>query len=58
MAPMEGLTGFVYRNAYHRNFGDVDQYITPFIGNRNLSSREKNDILPRITRGFRLCPRY
>ena len=56
MAPMEGLTGFIYRNAYHRNFGDVDQYITPFIGNRNLSSREKNDILPVHNAGLSVVP--
>ncbi len=27
MAPMEGITGYVYRNAYHRYFSPMDKYI-------------------------------
>ena len=30
-APMEGITGYVYRNAHHRVFGGVDRYFTPFL---------------------------
>ena len=40
MAPMEGLTGYVYRNAYHKFFRPMDRYFTPFIANRKMSSGE------------------
>ena len=29
LAPMEGLTGFVFRNAYQKHFGNIDTYFTP-----------------------------
>jgi tRNA-dihydrouridine synthase len=51
LAPMEGVTGYVYRNAYHRCFEAADKYFTPFISpkhhsKRNFTSKELNDILP------------
>ena len=30
-APMEGITGSIYRRAHHRIFGGVDRYYAPFI---------------------------
>lgn len=39
MAPMEGLTGYIYRNAYQKYFHDIDRYFTPFITNKNWISR-------------------
>ena len=41
MAPMEGVTNWVYRNAYHECFYPMDKYFTPFITakpNKRLSS--------------------
>lgn len=58
-APMEGITGYIYRQAHHRFFTGVDQYFTPFIApaqSRKLSSREKNDLLPENNRGVPLIP--
>ena len=46
MAPMEGLTTYIFRNAFHQYYGGIDKYFTPFLCNRHMSSREKNDILP------------
>ena len=31
LAPMEGITNYIYRNAYARFFGEMDKYFTPFI---------------------------
>ena len=31
LAPMEGLTGYVFRRAYHNHFHNIDKYFTPFI---------------------------
>ncbi len=56
MAPMEGLTGYVYRNAYHKFFSPMDRYFTPFIANKKMSSREQNDILPDHNQGLCLIP--
>ncbi|WP_294149938.1 tRNA-dihydrouridine synthase [uncultured Clostridium sp.] len=58
-APMEGITGYIYRSAHHRIFGGVDRYFTPFIAttqNHRLSSREKNDICPEHNREMSLVP--
>ena len=30
-APMEGVSGYIYRNAYHKHFHNMDRYFTPFI---------------------------
>lgn len=59
-APMEGITGYIYRNAYHAFFGEnLDKYFAPFI-NANLSesfkSRELNDILPENNNDIYLVP--
>lgn len=56
MAPMEGLTGYVFRNAYQKNFGDVDKYFTPFIANKKMNSKEIKDILPEHNRGMYVVP--
>lgn len=59
LAPLEGITGYIYRNAYQKYFHDVDKYFTPFITphmNCCLNSREKNDILPEHNEGMRVVP--
>lgn len=56
LAPMEGLTGYVYRNAYEKNYGGIDKYFTPFLTNKKMSSRELNDILPEHNAGMQVVP--
>lgn len=59
MAPMEGLTGYIYRNAYHACFTPMDLYFTPFITPKPkpcLSSKELNDILPEHNEGLHIIP--
>lgn len=49
LAPMEGITGFVFRNAYHDYFAPMDKYFTPFISpNQNIcfTPKEYRDICP------------
>ena len=31
LAPMEGITGYVYRKAHKECFGSLDRYFTPFL---------------------------
>ena len=52
MAPMEGLTGYVYRRAHHAYFAPLDTYYTPFISNKKLGSRERHYVLPEHNEGM------
>lgn len=56
LAPMEGLTGYVFRNAYYKHFLPMDKYFTPFIASTGLSAREKRDTLPENNVGLNVVP--
>lgn len=56
LAPMEGLTGHIYRRTYQKYFHNIDRYFTPFIVNKKLSSKEINDILPENNPGMEVVP--
>lgn len=56
LAPMESMTGYVFRNAYHKYFHNVDKYFTPFITSTGLSHKELNDILPEHNEGMLVVP--
>lgn len=58
MAPMEGLTGYIYRNAYQKYFHDIDRYFTPFITNKKLDFKVKKDIDLSIIRVWKLFRRF
>lgn len=59
-APLEGVTGFTYRNAYNDLFDDVDKYYAPFISpsiNDRLKGKEIRDLLPENNnKGINLVP--
>ncbi len=58
-APMEGITGYVFRNAHHRHFHGIKAYYTPFISpnqTRKLTPRELNDVLPEHNEGVPVVP--
>ena len=58
-APMEGITGYRYRNAHHRYFPGIDKYFAPFITpkiKRGVTKREQSDILPENNVGIPLVP--
>ena len=59
MAPLEGVTTYIYRVAYHHHFLPMDKYFTPFISpakGRRLRSREMRDTLPENNDGLPLVP--
>lgn len=59
LAPMEAVTGFVYRNVYHSMFGDMDKYFAPFITptqKKILKTRERKDVAPENNVGMYLVP--
>lgn len=54
LAPMEGITTYIYRNAYARYFGGIDKYFTPFITDKNFISG-KNFISDKKSISDRNC---
>lgn len=59
MAPLEGITTHIFRNAYHRCFAPMDKYFTPFLvphSKKGFSTREKKEILPENNKGLYLVP--
>lgn len=56
MAPMEGITGYIYRNAYQKCYGRIDRYFAPFIMSKRLNQKEIRDILPENNEGMELIP--
>lgn len=59
LAPMEAVTGFVYRNVYHSMFGDMDKYFAPFImptQKKILRTRERKDVAPENNIGMYMVP--
>ncbi len=55
-APMEGITGYVFRNAFAACYRGIDTFFTPFLSNPVLNQIELHDILPENNRGIRLIP--
>lgn len=59
LAPLEGITGFIYRRALFECFGGFDKYFIPFIRPNqkgHFSSREKKDISPENNAGMYAVP--
>lgn len=59
LAPLEGITRYVYRNAYHKYFTPMDKYFAPFLAPTQTCTfrhRELSDILPENNRGLNLVP--
>ena len=59
MAPMEGITTYIYRNAVNRYFGGIDTYFSPFISvhqNKSLNFKEINDLKPENNKDITLIP--
>ena len=48
---MEGLTGFVFRNAYQKHFGNIDTYFTPFINNKKMNYKRSKTFCRNIMKG-------
>ena len=59
-APLEGITGYLFRNAFHEFFGQgIEKYFTPFIATGQTvftKSRVREDILPSHNEGIRVVP--
>lgn len=59
LAPLEGITTNIYRNAYHKYFLPVDKYFTPFLvphEKKGFSAKEEREVLPEQNPGLYLVP--
>lgn len=59
LAPLEGITGYVYRNAYHSTFAAADKYFIPFVAPHpggSFSEIERKDLIPEHNRGMYAVP--
>lgn len=61
VAPLEGITGYVMRQAHHKYYPGTDKYFIPFIepkpkSKKIFTGRELKDILPENNEGFCVVP--
>lgn len=59
LAPMEGVTTYVFRKAYHNTFYPADKYFTPFLVphvNKKFSEKEWNELNPENNREMYVVP--
>lgn len=58
-APLEGITGHLYRGIHKKHFSGIDQYYAPFVVTREggiMKNKELRDILPENNQGVHLVP--
>lgn len=56
LAPMEGITTFVFRKNFHKYFGGIHRCYTPFLSSLHLSTQQKNEVLPEHNEGMTVIP--
>ena len=58
LAPMEELTGYVFRNTINRHFGYIDKFYTPFISpdNKIMKTRAGRELIPANNEGLDVVP--
>jgi len=59
LAPLEGITTYVYRNAYHKYFRQMDKYFTPFIVpaiDKKFNTRELKELSKEHNEGLYVVP--
>lgn len=58
-APLEGITGYLYRQVYHAFYTGIDRYYIPFIvpkEKKHLNTRERNDVMVEHNAGMMAVP--
>ncbi len=59
VAPMEGVTDYIFRNIHHRYFPGADKYFTPFFSptaDGRFAGRSARDLEPERNRGLPVVP--
>lgn len=58
-APLEGVTGYIFRNAHHQYYPGIDKYYAPFISpakEGSMTKREKDDLVSEHNEGINVVP--
>lgn len=58
-APLEGITGYIFRNAHHKVFPEIDRYYIPFASpnmHHSFSPKELRDVDPAHNMGMDAVP--
>lgn len=58
-SPLQGFTDFRFRNAFHKYFGGIDTFYSPYIrlnGKLDVKAAYKRDILPENNVGLEVIP--
>ena len=58
-APLEGVTGHIFRHVHQAHFGGADKYFLPFIaphGDGKIKNRERRDCDPALNSGITAVP--
>lgn len=58
-APMEGITGYIFRNAFMKHYSGVDSFYTPFISpstSKSFKGKDKRDVNPANNDVTRIIP--
>lgn len=59
MAPLEGLTNYIFRNTHAKYFGKMNKYYTPFLSlhkEKEFSHKERQEVLPENNAGLWVVP--
>ena len=58
-APLEGITTYIFRNAFNGIYGNVDKYFAPFISPSEkcpMTPKERKDVAPENNANINLVP--
>ena len=57
LAPLEGVTGYIVRNAFVHHFPYIDKYFTPFFpAAKRMNKKIIRDLIPENNPGIKLVP--
>lgn len=59
LAPLQGLTNYIFRNSYHRFFDGIDIAVSPFVSlvdGKRVKKTHLKDILPENNTGMKVIP--
>ena len=59
MAPMEGITTYIYRNIHNKYFKGVDKHFMPFVSptmHGSFNPKEKKDVIPEHNQNINVVP--
>lgn len=58
-APLEGITGLVFRRTFHKYFKGVEEYYSPFLTPKQkigLDKKDRKEVSPEANEGMKLIP--